>query len=129
MECVSPAAGPSPARATILVVEDEVLARLTLADELRDRGWSVVEAADADEALRVLDGGVPVDLVVTDIRMPGTVDGVGLAQRLRRRFPQVRILIVSGEPPTAEARAACDGYVEKPYGFDRLLERIVGLLA
>lgn len=129
MECVSPATGRLPSRPTIMVVEDEVLARLALADELRDRGWSVVEAASADEAVRVLDGGVPVDLVLTDIRMPGSLDGLGLARRLRADFPDIRVLIVSGERPTSEAKGWCDGYFEKPYSFERLLERVVGLLA
>lgn len=129
MECVSPSDGQVPTRSTILVVDDDALARFVLADGLRDHGWTAVEAANADEALLVLRSGVPVDIVVTDIRMPGTMDGLGLARQLRAGFPEVHVIIVSGERPTAEARRSSDEYFEKPYSFERLLERVTAKLA
>lgn len=128
MECISPVSGQVPNKRTILVVDDEVLARMVLADELREQGWTVIEAASADEALRVLEGGVAIDLVITDIRMPGTMDGLGLAHRLRSGFKDIRVVIISGERPTAAVRAASDGFFEKPYSFDRLLDRVTLLL-
>ena len=128
MECVSPASGQVPIASTILVVDDEVLARLVLADELRDHGWTAIEAANADEALRVLQSGIAVDLVVTDIRMPGTMDGLGLARRIRADFAATRVIIVSGEHPTAEAMRSANEYFEKPYSVAHLLQRVIALL-
>lgn len=128
MECVSPDNGQVPIRPTVMVVDDEVIARIVLADELRDRGWNVVEAASADEALRVLQGGVRIDLMVTDIRMPGSIDGVALARRARADLPGLPVVIVSGERPTDAARAVCDGYFEKPYSIDRLLDLVSDLM-
>jgi len=128
VECVSPASGQVPDKRTILVVDDEVLARLMLADELRDQGWTVIEAASADEALRVLEGGVSIDLVITDIRMPGSLDGLALARRVRSDFAGIHVVIISGERPTAAVKAASDGFFEKPYSVDRLLARVSALL-
>ena len=78
-----PASKPRKTLACILVVEDEVLIRLVIADELRAQGFSVVEAASADQALSYFQAGVQVDLVLSDIEMPGSMNGVGLIQRLR----------------------------------------------
>ena len=74
-------------RATILVVEDELLIRLMIADALRAAGFSVIEAMNADEALAVLRAGVSIDLVMTDIRVPGPTDGLGLADTVRPTWP------------------------------------------
>jgi CheY-like chemotaxis protein len=64
-------------RPTNLLVEDEVLIRMMLADELRGRGFNVLEAQNADEALTLLQSGVPVGLVLTDVQLPGSLDGIG----------------------------------------------------
>ena len=71
-------AGPD-AKKTVLVVEDEVLIRLYLSEEIRAAGFTVIEAASADEAFEVLKSRNDIDLVLTDIRMPGTMDGLQLA--------------------------------------------------
>ncbi|MGZ5904834.1 MAG: response regulator, partial [Reyranella sp.] len=68
---------------TVLVVEDEILVRTVIAAYLRDCGFDVVEAGSADEAVRVLEAGVRIDIVFSDINMPGSLDGFGLAQWLR----------------------------------------------
>ena len=67
-------------RWAVLVVEDEILVRLTMADCLRAAGYVVVEAANATEALAVLTSGEPVDVIFTDVRMPGAMDGLMLAR-------------------------------------------------
>ena len=67
------------AKKTVLVVEDEVLIRLYLSEEIRAAGFTVIEAASADEAFEVLKSRNDIDLVLTDIRMPGTMDGRQLA--------------------------------------------------
>lgn len=86
--------GPEPSP-VVLVVEDEVLIRLATADDLRDEGFRVVEAANADEAVLYLQTN-PVDALVTDVRMPGTMDGLDLAARVRREMPWIAVFIVSG---------------------------------
>src|SRR5580698_6723942 len=83
-------------RPIILVVEDEVLIRMMLADELRGRGFDVVEAQNADEALTLLQSPVPVGLVLTDVQLPGAMDGIGLARLLRAARPELKVVIASG---------------------------------
>jgi CheY-like chemotaxis protein len=87
---------PKTASQTILVVEDEVLIRLEIADSLRDGGFHVLEAAGASEAVEILSTSVRVDLVFTDIQMPGGMDGLGLARWVRRHRPDARVLLTSG---------------------------------
>src|ERR1700759_156180 len=81
---------------TILVVEDEVLVRMNIADHLREQGFIVLEAATADEARSVLLAGVQIDLVFSDIMMPGPLDGAGLADWLVAHNPDVPIILASG---------------------------------
>jgi CheY-like chemotaxis protein len=90
------AAMPAEARGTrsILVAEDELLIRLCVSQELRHAGYVVYEAAEAGDALTILDGK-SIDLLITDIRMPGALDGLGLAQRVRADHPQTRIMLLS----------------------------------
>ena len=75
----------------ILVVEDEVLVRMMLADQLREAGYRVVEASDADEALRLLQHDeLDVKAVISDIKMPGSMDGIELAHVIRSKYPSPR---------------------------------------
>ncbi|MDQ2860114.1 MAG: response regulator, partial [Pseudomonadota bacterium] len=69
-------------RPTVLVVEDEGLVRLDAVEILRDAGYAVVEAANAEQALAVVAGGGAVDVLFTDINMPGRMDGLELARRV-----------------------------------------------
>ncbi|MEA2816833.1 MAG: hypothetical protein QOI93_4534, partial [Rhodospirillaceae bacterium] len=69
-----PVPAPPP---TILVVEDEILVRTVIAAYLRDCGFDVVEAGNADEAVRVLEAGIRIDIVFSDVNMPGSLDGFG----------------------------------------------------
>ena len=88
-----PVPAPPP---TVLVVEDEILVRTVIAAYLRDGGFDVVEAGNADEAVRVLAAGIRVDIVFSDVNMPGSLDGFGLAQWLRRERPGLEIILTSG---------------------------------
>jgi CheY-like chemotaxis protein len=84
-------------RPLILVVEDEVLVRMTLADVLDDAGFKVIEAAHADEALRVLVAVPDVQAVVTDVEMPaGSINGFELARKVRKDWQDIGVLIASG---------------------------------
>ena len=119
---------PAPGR-TVLLVEDEVLVRIALADELRDMGLAVLEASTADEALRILQAAVPIDLVLTDVHMPGSLDGLGLAARLRVDHPGVKVVVASGHlPADVAARHDLDGFFEKPFAFATLARQLRDML-
>ena len=128
MNSGEPSDQPSPVAAAVLVVDDEVLARAVLAEELRDAGYAVVEASSADEAVAVLLSDVVIALVVTDVRMPGSMDGVGLARLLRADYPSVWVLMMSSEPQALEVREAVDGFFQKPYDLLQVRARIQALL-
>ena len=113
---------------TILLVEDEVLIRMAMADALRGADFNVVEAAHADEALSILHAAVQIDLVMTDVRMPGTMDGLGLAMHLRETKPGLRLVIVSGEWSSTKARETADLFFSKPCNMTVVIEKISQLL-
>ena len=101
-----PVPAPPP---TILVVEDDVLVRNIVAAYLRECGFDVIEASGADEAIRVLQADVRVDIVFSDVNMPGSMDGFGLAQWVRRERPWLRVILTSGAARTAkEAGDLCE---------------------
>ena len=99
----------------VLIVEDETLVRMAIVGDLSEAGYRVIEAASAAEALDVLDGGHVVDLVFSDIRMPGAIDGVGLVDAIRQRFPTLPVVLTSAH--TLVAPGAHEGvvFVPKPY--------------
>jgi CheY-like chemotaxis protein len=104
--------GESSAQFRILVVEDEILIRLSMADDLRNAGFLVIEASNAEEALSVLTATPGISLVVTDIRMPGRLDGLQLAHWIRRYAPSIKVAIASA---TVEAgMEAFDAVLSKP---------------
>lgn len=113
---------------TVLLVEDDALLRMLMADLLRDAGVKVVEAATADEALAVLDSGLMVDMIFTDVRMPGRLDGVGLAQTVRRDRPHVAVIVTSGDLAPEVAREL-PAFIPKPYDLDAVVVRILDRLA
>ncbi len=113
--------------ARILVVEDEVLIRALLADELREAGCTVIEAATADDALAYLDSGGAVDLVFSDVLMPGSLDGVELARRLRQRDPLLPVILSSGYPGSVNVERA-GPFIRKPYHLDHAIAVILGQL-
>lgn len=117
------------APALILVVEDDPILRFALSMELSQAGFRVREAATADEAETILATGAPIDLVVTDIEMPGTRDGLELARSVRAFHPNVRVIVVSGIVPETGIVGVADAFFGKPYDIDRLILRIRSLLA
>lgn len=87
---------------TVLIVEDEALLRLVLAEQLHDRGYKTVEAGDATEAINLLEHTDRIGAVFADIELPGTMNGLLLARYVSKRWPSVTIIISSGraEPVT-----------------------------
>lgn len=108
------------ARIVVLVVEDEPLVRLAIADHLADDGFEVFEAGNADEAIEILQANPAIQIMFTDIDMPGSMDGLRLSAAVRDRWPPVRIIVTSGHR-VVEITDLPDGsmFFSKPY---RLLE-------
>jgi CheY-like chemotaxis protein len=111
----------------LLVVEDEVLTRFLVAEALRAAGFAVIEAANADEALEVLATATPVDVLITDVEMPGSIDGLGLAPLARSARPHLRIVIASGCVGTDAAVEVADLFIRKPYDPEHVVWRVQGL--
>lgn len=88
----------------VLVVEDEMLLRMSAVDMVEDAGFTPVEAVDADEAIAILESRSDIALLFTDIQMPGTMDGLKLARAVRERWPPIKIILVSGQskPPNID---------------------------
>ncbi|HEY6457736.1 MAG TPA: response regulator [Steroidobacteraceae bacterium] len=107
--------------AVILVVEDTEELRSCVAEYFRVVGFDVVAAENAGDALAAIDSGIHVDLVFTDINMPGAIDGMGLARWLSAHRPLLPIILTSGDPrPELEGSAPHYHFVRKPYSLDEL---------
>lgn len=115
-------------RSSILLVEDEVLIRMAVSDQLRGAGYPVIEAANAHEALEVLRHAQDVKLVISDVRMPGSIDGVELARRVRSEFPAVKVMLTSGHLSVVNG-VEHDGFFSKPYNISAMIRHIKKLIA
>jgi CheY-like chemotaxis protein len=123
---------PAKAAATVLVVEDKVLIRLVIAEYLRECGYKVFEAANADEAVLVLqESERRVDVIFSDVEMPGSMDGFGLAQWLRANRPEIEVILAGSIARAVDAAAdlCASGGVPKPYEPHSVHDRIRRLLA
>ena len=114
---------------TILHVEDEMLIRFMLADQLKSRGFEIIDAVDANEALSLLNADLSFDLLLTDVKMPGPLDGYELARLVREKLPEVKVIICSAHIPMPEWDEVADAILSKPYDWPELVRVIVRLLA
>src|SRR6476659_8346143 len=89
-------------RPVVLIVEDELLLRIDAAEMIKAAGFEVVEAANADQAIEVLEARRDITVVFTDIQMPGSMDGLKLARAVRGRWPPIKIVATSGHVGIAE---------------------------
>lgn len=121
------------AAALVLVVEDEVLIRMAAADHLRSCGFKVAEAGSASEAQELILAGLNVDLVFSDVTMPGPMDGVGLAQWLHINAPDVPVILTSGVTSSLDAaKQVCSNIhsmLPKPYDYDGVVIRVRAALS
>ena len=115
----------------ILVVEDEFLIRLTLVEALTDEGFDVLEADTGDAALPMLQADPTIGVLLTDIQLPGALDGNLLAQRARETRPELPVLFMTGRPdPTAQANGSTrDTYIAKPYTLTDICNAVRRLAA
>ena len=113
--------------AVVLVVEDEVLIRMMAAEILRDEGFTVLEAANAVEALVLFSSELRLDVVLTDVNMPGELDGVKLTHIVKEAKPDLPVALLSGHfDPSGEH--AADGFLRKPYSNAELLALVRELI-
>jgi len=112
----------------ILVVEDEPLIRLGLVSLAEEWGYTAVEAGNADQAIAALERDPDIRLVITDVDMPGSMDGIRLAHFVRGRWPPLPIIVVSGKV-RAEASTLPPGvaFLAKPYRDDLLHSAVTSL--
>jgi CheY-like chemotaxis protein len=104
------------ARPVVLIVEDELLLRMNAVDIVGAAGYEVVAAANADEAIEILETRRDVTVVFTDIQMPGSMDGLKLARAVRGRWPPIKIVATSGHAEVRETDLPEGGrFVPKPY--------------
>lgn len=109
------------ARGTVLVVEDELMVRLDLSEAIKLTGRDVVHVSSADAALDVLQKDDTIGLVLTDIKMPGSIDGIELAQQIQLRWPNVRVVISSGNIATdIRCETLGTALLNKPYRLTEL---------
>jgi DNA-binding NtrC family response regulator len=113
----------------ILLIEDEVVVRQQLASALREEGFRVSEAGDAVQAYDAIVSSDDLSLIITDVRLPGKVDGAGLAKVIEAHSPNLPVIIFSGgaRPPADEMPQRAI-FVEKPVRLDRLLREVQRLL-
>jgi CheY-like chemotaxis protein len=111
----------------VLVVDDEVLIRMTVVDALEDAGFVVIEAGTADEALEIIEQQA-IHLLFTDIQMPGQRSGVDLAHEVATRFPDAGIIVASGRIRSDEINLPASAeFLSKPYDLDVVVERFKAL--
>ena len=97
------------AKPLILVVEDEPLLRFNAADALEEAGFSVTEANNAETALELLEARRDVQMLFTDVHMPGSFDGMELARQVHRRWPHILLMITSGRERPRASEIPDDG--------------------
>lgn len=117
---------------TILVVEDDIRIRMPIAEFLRDCGYTVVEAVEADEAIKVLSQGpIVVDIVFSDVEMPGSTDGFGLSKWVRANRPGVNVILAGIVPRSVSAaKELCEeNSLPKPYEAQAVHHHIRRLLS
>ena len=122
---VSKAAGAVASVLKVLVVEDEPILLLLATDVVEEAGFEAISAANADDAIRILSTRNDIAIIFTDIRMPGSMDGMKLALTVRDRWPPIEIIVTSGHmgaaPPEMPARGK---FFRKPYRTQHIIDAL-----
>jgi CheY-like chemotaxis protein len=113
----------------VLVVEDEMVLRMRAVDIVEDAGFTPVEAVDADEAIAILESRSDIDLLFTDIQMPGSMDGLKLAHAVHDRWPSIKVILVSGQVNPSDAERPADSrFFGKPLGVGQMIRELQGMM-
>lgn len=114
-----------PIQNTVLVVEDEPFIRLSTVVALEDAGFRVLEARNSTDALRILARHVEITILLTDVRMPGHMDGLALVAQVQIDYPVIRSIVVSGNVTAKEAGSAgAFRFVTKPYLSQTMIQAV-----
>jgi len=125
-----PNLSPLASKVVVLIVEDEPLIRMVAVEMVWDAGFEVLEAGNADEAVRVLEARTDIRIVFTDIDMPGSMDGLRLAEAVRGRWPPIEIILTSGHPKGAAGELPERSvFIPKPYNSDQVVSTLRHLAA
>lgn len=117
-------------KAVVLVVEDSTIIRMGAMDLVLAAGYEALEAHDADEAIRILESRDDIDLVFTDVHMPGTMDGIKLSHYIRDRWPPVKLIVASGAAILEESSLPVGSkFFSKPYDDHTITDVMADLLS
>ena len=116
-------------RQTVLVVEDEALIRADIVDALEEAGFKVIEAANADEAICILEARADIRVVFTDVDMPGSMGGIRLAACIQDRWPPVKLIITSGHVAVQDSDIPTGGrFFRKPYAATEIVSATTAMM-
>jgi DNA-binding NtrC family response regulator len=114
----------------VLIVEDETLIRMNACEFVEEAGFKAYGAENAEEAIRILESNEDIRLVFTDVNMPGSMDGLQLANYVNKRWPPVKLIIVSGRiAPRADEMPSGSIFLGKPYHIDEIADRVRAMIA
>jgi two-component sensor histidine kinase/CheY-like chemotaxis protein len=123
------ATSPSSALRAVLVVEDEMMLRMRAVDMVEDAGFTPVEAVNADDALAILESRSDIELLFTDIQMPGSMDGLKLAYAVHQRWPLIKIILVSGQLKLTEGDKPVDSrFFGKPLDVKQMIAEMQDMI-
>src|SRR5438270_13038208 len=114
-----------PQTPNVLVVEDEMILRMRAVDIVEDAGFNPVEAVNADQAMSILEARSDISLLLTDVQMPGSIDGLKLAHAVHDRWPSIKIILVSGQVKLTDAERPADSrFFGKPLEVKRMIAEL-----
>jgi two-component sensor histidine kinase/DNA-binding NarL/FixJ family response regulator len=123
------ASNQSAALRAVLVVEDEMMLRMRAVDMIEDAGFTPVEAVNADDALAILESRSDIELLFTDIQMPGSMDGLNLAHAVHQRWPLIKIILVSGQLKLTDADKPADSrFFGKPIEVKQMIAEMQDMI-
>ncbi len=113
-------------KATVLVVDDDILIRMSIAEFLRDKSYRVIEASNAAEAMAILESGELVEVVFSDVFMPGEMNGIALARWIRQKYADIHVILASGAAVSGDILPGDTDapLLAKPYDFSDVAEKI-----
>jgi len=116
-------------KAVVLIVEDSIIIRMGAVDLVKSAGYEALEASDADGAISILEQRDDIDLVFTDVQMPGTMDGIKLSHFIHNRWPPVKLIVASANTILEESSLP-DGskFLPKPYDEHTIIEAMASML-
>jgi two-component sensor histidine kinase/CheY-like chemotaxis protein len=117
------------APSNVLVVEDEMVLRMRAVDIVENAGFTAVQAVNADQAIAILEGRSDISLLFTDIQMPGSMDGLKLAHAVHERWPEIKIILVSGQVnPTEAEKPTNSRFFVKPLAVEEMIEHLQAMI-